>query len=226
MKLKSFLSSITLAGASAVAMVISSPALAAFDAYLNTVQVDGDAATGQSVLMELGITGLDSTGIDLTSGDAIGLSATIEVPAAGPFRIQMYDDPGTAADYTSDSLGSFFSALIGPVVLAGPNPGPDTSKVLSFVFSAWDPVGGQAVPIPSSGVLARFVLTAPPASTPGSWTVTANVEADDGISAPFQPQSPATAMVAVVPEPETYALFATGLGIMVLGVARGRRRTV
>lgn len=222
MQVKSLLRHLAVAGVMLPGVLAAPAASAAFTASLDPAAVSGFVESAQSFAFSLNVSGLDELGIDLA--DSPGISATIEVTAGSPFRIQLYDDPGTAADYTTDSLGDVFSGVADASVAAGPLPGPDTRKELSFVYLGFDVDTFETLSLNASGTLVRFVLTSDAGVSPGDWEVHATVSLE-GDSGTFNtPVAVAATSLVAVPEPQTYAMFGVGLALLGAGVARARRR--
>lgn len=220
--MKKFLKSLALVGALGLAGG-SVPASAAFEAQLSPAAFSGLATLDQEFMLELSVSGLHSAGIDLT--DSISLTAVIGTTTGSPFTIELYDDPNTVEDYSTDSLGSFFAGLVTPSVTAVPG-GASSAQGLFFSFSMFDPEDPSAeITIPDSGVLAKFVVRSAAGATPGNWGIVAAVEASDEVVDPVSTELAGmdTTLVAV-PEPETYALFGAGLVMLGLGMVRRRAR--
>ena len=221
--MKKFLKSLALVGALGLAGG-SVPASAAFEAQFSRSDFLGLASDNNEFLVELSVSGLHSLGIDLS--DEILLNAVIGAsPVESPFTIELYDDPGTLENYSSDSLGDFFAGLITPSVTAVPGV-PNQAQALFFNFSTLDPNDpSRIIELPDSGVLAKFVVRSAAGATPGQWGIVAAVVADNEVE-PAAESSLAgmTTTLVAVPEPETYAMFGAGLVMLGLGMIRRRAR--
>ncbi len=195
-------------GAAAVAGLLgwTTGASAAF-----TISLDPSAAEGTPAapfVFNIDVTDLSDLGIDIS--DAPRLGAVINVVPTG--------GPATPGPFTVTGLapGDYFATLFNPVGLAQPSGG---DFVVEVTYSAFDSNTLETVPLPTSGRFASFTLMPTSAAAPGAWTLNATMFVDNEFE-PVVLSNTASASVVLVPEPETYALFAAGL----VAVAAGARR--
>lgn len=176
-----------------------------------TISIDPAAVEGtpsSSFVFSLDIDDFTDLGIDVSDAPRIGAVINV-LPTGGTVT----PGPFTVTDVAP---GSYFDTLFNPVGLAVPSGG---DFVIEVTYSAFDPDTLETVPMPVSGRFASFTLTPTALAAPGAWTVNANLFVDNE-SDPVLLSNTVSASVVLVPEPETYALFAAGL----LAVAAGVRR--
>jgi hypothetical protein len=112
--------------------------------------------------------------------------------------------------------GDYFDTLSNAVGVVSPNGG---DFIVEVSYSAFDSNTFEPIPMPASGRFASFTVAPTALAVPGAWTLSATFFVDNE-SDPVVLSNTVSASVVLVPEPETYALFAAGL----LAVAVGARR--
>jgi len=181
-------------------------ASAALSISIDPSGVEGAPST--SFVFSLDIDDFTDLGIDISDAPRVGAVVNV-VPTGGPAT----PGPFTVTDVAP---GDYFDTLFNPVGVVSPNGG---DFIVEVSYSAFDPNTFETVPMPASGRFASFTLAPTPLAAPGAWTLSATLFVDNE-SDPVVLSNTVTAAVVLVPEPETYALFAAGL----LAVAVGARR--
>lgn len=201
---------LALAAATLTALLgIAGPASAALTVTLSPADAAAQPGPATSFVFGLDVAGLEDLGIDIS--DAPVLAAFIRfvpmVGSASPAPLSI----------ASASVGSYFDTLFNPVVSILP-AGSETK--VDVQYSTFDDVTFQTVPLPASGQFVSFTVAAVPFASPGTWNMEAYLVVDNEDELPVL-SNVTSATITLVPEPETYALFAAGL--LALGAAVRRR---
>lgn len=202
-------------GAAAISGLLawSSPSLAALSMEISPGAVEGPATAGVTFEFALEIEELLGLGIDTSDGARIGAvvsfapSGTTSAPA--PFVV------------TEVLPGTYFDTLFNPVGLTTVENG---QTVVEVTFSTYDQENEETLPLPEIShperkSFAFFQVVTTGAAVPGTWLLTTHLFVDNE----FEPRvmsEPVSASITLVPEPETYALFAAGLVAVAVGVRR------
>lgn len=186
------------------------PASAALSVTLSPADAVGDPNPSTSFEFGLDVAGLEDLGIDIS--DAPALTAFVRFVQAGV--------PAATAplSVTSVSAGDFFATLFNPV--AGIKPAVGGETPLDVQYSAFNSDTLETVPLPTGGRFVSFTVSPTALATPGTWNVEAYLVVDNE-EEPAVLSNVTSATITLVPEPETYALFAAGL--VALGVGLRRR---
>ena len=204
--------------ASALPSMHANAVVGTFSATLDPVSISVTNGADQVRFVDLSITGLDFTPILLDELGALSATLTISPTPGGPATIPWIIDQATITP------GAYFDAFPGtPYLSAGPS---GTTVAVSFQPNM-DPGTGASIAWPTFGTLARIGVKAPAGAEVGTWTLSAVVTLEgvdpDGFDAVADSLPAGTSLtITAVPEPETYALFLAGLGIV--AVAGLRRR--
>lgn len=178
-----------------------------------TISMDPTSAEGTpstSFVFSIDIEDFTDLGIDISDAPRLGAVINV-VPTGGPAT------PGPFV-VTEVVAGDYFATLFNPVGLAVPSGG---DFIVEVAYSAFDSNTATTVTMPLSGRFASFTLAPTALAAPGAWTLNATFFVDNE-SDPVLLSNTVSASVALVPEPETYALFAAGLVAVAVGARRRR----